>query len=427
MTIKPTLLLHSCCAPCSSSVLERLTTDFDVTVLYYNPNIYPESEYLKRLEDQKKFLKQIGINLIEAPYNPDEYEKAIKNFENLGEKTMRCYQCYKLRLEKTAEIAKKHNFDFFTTTLSVSPHKNSDWINEIGEKLSNSNKPKFLVSNFKKQNGYLRSLQLSKNYGFYRQNYCGCKMSFEVTSNKLDKKHNMWYILFVKPIILQYAKKSNTKIFFESLLTGFLISLCLLVCCVLVFFTTHTFLRISGESMEPGIASSGQCCIVKNNSSFTYGDIIVIHKDTTKDVIKRVIAMQGDKVGFFYLKNKKQYQVVRIEFGSTKPVFLEEPYLSSFDVNKKSYEIFITSLKDDLHNETVNGQTVQMLTIPENYVFYLGDNRANSEDCSHYGPKPISSVQGKVVEVFWESTPAIFVAIKVIFGFWFKRNFLIWK
>lgn len=188
MPTKPTLLLHSCCAPCSSSVLERLQKDFDITVLYYNPNIYPESEYIKRLTEQKKFLKQIGVKLIEEKYDPKEYENAIKNFENLGERTERCYHCYKLRIEKTFEIAKKLNFDYFTTTLSVSPHKNADWINEIGEKLAPNTTPKFLTSNFKKQNGYLRSLQLSKQYGFYRQNYCGCKMSFEA-SKKLDKKN----------------------------------------------------------------------------------------------------------------------------------------------------------------------------------------------------------------------------------------------
>ena len=185
-----TLLLHSCCAPCSSSVLEQLKNEFDITVLYYNPNIYPETEYLKRLNEQIDYLNKINIKYIIANYDPNEYNDAIKGKEHLPEKSSRCFQCYKFRLEKTAEIAKSKNFDYFTTTLSVSPHKNATFINEIGTSLS-SEKCKFLSSDFKKKNGYLRSIQLSKENNFYRQTYCGCEMSLRCSLNKLEKQKGL--------------------------------------------------------------------------------------------------------------------------------------------------------------------------------------------------------------------------------------------
>ena len=185
MTTKPRLLLHSCCAPCSSAVLERLMPTFDVTVFYYNPNIWPVEEYQKRLAEQKTFLDKLGVRMIEGEYNLDEYLLAIQGKENMPEKSPRCFECYRFRLEKTAQIARKNGFEFFTTTLSVSPHKNADWLNQIGEQLSTP-QTKFLAANFKKQNGYLRSLQLSKIHNFYRQGYCGCQMSHAACVNKLE-------------------------------------------------------------------------------------------------------------------------------------------------------------------------------------------------------------------------------------------------
>lgn len=179
--IKPTLLLHACCAPCSSYVIEYLNKYFDITIYYYNPNIYPETEYMKRMNELKKFLKETRYNIkfIEEDYIPDEYYKNIKGLEKLGERSERCYNCYKLRMEKACKFAKNNNFDYFTTTLSISPYKNSVWINEIGEKLSNKYNIKYLYSDFKKKNGYKRSLELSKEYNLYRQDYCGCVYSLE--------------------------------------------------------------------------------------------------------------------------------------------------------------------------------------------------------------------------------------------------------
>ncbi|MBQ2946766.1 MAG: epoxyqueuosine reductase QueH [Bacilli bacterium] len=174
----PKLLLHACCAPCSSYVLEYLSEFFEITIYYYNPNIHPENEYIRRLNELRKFLTEFKsknkINLVEEIYNPLEYFNEVKGLENLGEKSKRCYKCYKLRMEKAVEYAKNNNFDYFTTTLSISPYKKSDWINEIGGMLENKYNIKYLYADFKKKNGYKRSLELSKEYGLYRQDYCGC-------------------------------------------------------------------------------------------------------------------------------------------------------------------------------------------------------------------------------------------------------------
>jgi len=188
---KPTLLLHACCGPCSSYVLEYLNNYFDITILYYNPNIYPDAEYYRRRDELKKFLIEFklvnSIKLIEDDYLPNEYYTAIKGQEELGEKSSRCYSCYELRLERTVKYAKEHNYDYFTTTLSISPYKISDWINKIGGDLENKYNVKYLYADFKKKNGYKRSLELSAEYGLYRQEYCGCKYSKE-TREKQTKK-----------------------------------------------------------------------------------------------------------------------------------------------------------------------------------------------------------------------------------------------
>ena len=176
---KPKLLLHACCAPCSSYVIEYLSKYFDITIYYYNPNIYPDREYNRRFNELKLFLPRFNkdIKLIEELYNPNDYNLAIKGLEKLGEKSKRCYECYKLRMDKSAFYAKKNKYDYFTTTLSISPYKVSSWINEIGEELEKKYNIKYLYSDFKKDNGYKRSLELSNEYNLYRQDYCGCKYS----------------------------------------------------------------------------------------------------------------------------------------------------------------------------------------------------------------------------------------------------------
>ena len=178
---RPKLLLHSCCAPCSSYVIEYLTNFFDITIFYYNPNIAPYEEYLKRKDEQialiKKMEKRNNLNIVYCDYDNDIYEKKIKGLENEPEKGNRCKVCFRLRLEKTAITAKRDGFDFFGTTLTVSPYKNAQLINEIGLELAKEYDVNYLVSDFKKNNGYKRSIELSKKYNLYRQDYCGCKYS----------------------------------------------------------------------------------------------------------------------------------------------------------------------------------------------------------------------------------------------------------
>ena len=175
---KPTLLLHSCCAPCSSYVLEYLEPYFMITVLYYNPNIEPEEEYLKRKEEQINFIKKVhpNIKILDVEYDNILYNDTIKGLECEKEGGSRCYKCYKLRMEKTAFLA-QNDYEYFGTTLSVSPHKNATYINEIGKELEQKYQVKFLISDFKKNEGYKRSIILSREYNLYRQNYCGCKYS----------------------------------------------------------------------------------------------------------------------------------------------------------------------------------------------------------------------------------------------------------
>ena len=174
----PTLLLHSCCAPCSSYCLEYLSKYFKITIFYYNPNITDNNEYKKRVQEQQRLIKELPsinkIEFLEGNYDPNEFFDMAKGLENEPEKGIRCFKCYELRMRECAKKAKKLNFDYFTTTLSLSPYKNSKKINEIGEMLSKEYNINFLYSDFKKKNGYKRSIELSEIYHLYRQNYCGC-------------------------------------------------------------------------------------------------------------------------------------------------------------------------------------------------------------------------------------------------------------
>ena len=175
---KPTLLLQGCCGPCSSYVMEYLTKHFRVTLLFYNPNIRPEAEYEKRLDALKTLLDSMELSspvtLLETGWRGEEFMQAVKGLENEPEGGNRCPVCFRLRLEETAKIAAAEGFDYFATTLTVSPHKNAPMLNSIGEALAKQYGVSWLPSDFKKRNGYLRSIQLSKEYGIYRQEYCGC-------------------------------------------------------------------------------------------------------------------------------------------------------------------------------------------------------------------------------------------------------------
>lgn len=185
---KKKLLIHACCGPCSTSVLELLNKYFLIDVLYYNPNIYPEEEYKKRLNA----LKKVSKNIISFSYDSELFTNLVKGLETEKEGGLRCYKCIEARLRKTATYAKENGYDFFTTTLSVSPHKNSKMINEIGYKLEKEYNIKYLYSDFKKKEGYKRSITLSKDLNLYRQTYCGCKYSIK-EGNIVNKDKKWWY------------------------------------------------------------------------------------------------------------------------------------------------------------------------------------------------------------------------------------------
>ena len=176
--VRPSLLLQACCAPCSSYVLEYLNEYFDITLLFYNPNISPESEYSFRAQELVRLCNELPLTFkpktVVCDYDNTPFFKMAKGLENLPEGGERCFLCYRLRLEKAAEYAKEQDFDYFCTTLSISPHKNAASLNEIGSELSEKYGVKYLYSDFKKKNGYKRSIELSKQYNLYRQNYCGC-------------------------------------------------------------------------------------------------------------------------------------------------------------------------------------------------------------------------------------------------------------
>ena len=181
LAVKPKLLLHVCCAPCSSYVLEYLSNYFNITVFYYNPNISSFEEYKKRLNEEKRFVKEYPfkeeISIIDGEYDNERFEEEIKGLENEKEGGARCFKCYRLRLSKSAKYARDNNFDYFTTTLTISPYKNANKLNEIGSELEEEYGIKYLYSDFKKKNGYKRSIELSHEYNLYRQDYCGCVYS----------------------------------------------------------------------------------------------------------------------------------------------------------------------------------------------------------------------------------------------------------
>ncbi|MCR5317098.1 MAG: epoxyqueuosine reductase QueH [Treponema sp.] len=196
---KPTLLLHACCGPCSSYVIEYLSSFFDITIFYYNPNIYPQKEYERRLNELKDFIPRFEpavknkVKIVVSSYEPKDFFEATNvlnevELQQEAEKGIRCRRCYEFRMKKAYAYAAENNFDWFCTTLSISPFKNSVMINEIGAELEKENSVRFLTSDFKKKGGFLRSLELSKEYDLYRQDYCGCLYSKINTEKARQKK-----------------------------------------------------------------------------------------------------------------------------------------------------------------------------------------------------------------------------------------------
>jgi predicted adenine nucleotide alpha hydrolase (AANH) superfamily ATPase len=187
LTTKPKLLLHACCGPCSTHTIALLNKYFDITVFYDNSNIDTLDEFNKRLEELKKVIKEFeDIKLVVGDYLPQEYFEVVKGLEHLGEFSNRCYKCMELRMKNTYNYAVNNNFDYYTTTLSISPYKNSTWINEIGYRLASDGRVMFLYSNFKKEEGYKNSIKMSIDLNLYRQHYCGCIFS----KKELEDKNN---------------------------------------------------------------------------------------------------------------------------------------------------------------------------------------------------------------------------------------------
>lgn len=186
----PELLLHSCCAPCSSYVLEYLSNYFSITVFYYNPNIYPDEEYTKRVREQEDFIRRFPakhpIRFVEGAFEKERFYDTVRDVSEIREGGERCFRCYELRLREAAKLASERNAAYFTTTLSISPMKNAQKLNEIGAALEQEYHVKYLFSDFKKKNGYKRSVELSDEYGMYRQDYCGC--IFSKQERERDKK-----------------------------------------------------------------------------------------------------------------------------------------------------------------------------------------------------------------------------------------------
>ncbi len=189
---KERMLLHCCCAPCSSATLERLADLFAVDVFYYNPNIEPEAEFRKRAAEEERFVKawrpEGDIRVITADYDHEAFEEIARGREHMPERSERCYLCYETRMCRTAEYAREHGYAWFTTSLSISPYKVSRWINEIGERLEEETGVRFYHSDFKKQNGYRRSIEMSREYGLYRQDWCGCVYSRAERERKLAER-----------------------------------------------------------------------------------------------------------------------------------------------------------------------------------------------------------------------------------------------
>lgn len=184
---KPKLLLHTCCAPCSTHTIDVLKDYFDITIFYSNSNIYPEEEFRKRLDEQIEYAARFNISVIEDTYNSKEFYETIKGHELDGEKSKRCYLCYEMRLRHTIERAKALGFDYFTTSLSISPYKVTRWINEIGYELEQIYGIKYLYSDFKKENGYKESIRISQENNMYRQDYCGCVFSKREREEKVGQ------------------------------------------------------------------------------------------------------------------------------------------------------------------------------------------------------------------------------------------------
>lgn len=186
---RPGLLLHICCAPCSTHVLDTLRAEYSVTGYFYNPNIHPEREYRRREEEMERYAREMGIDLVCAEYDDARWFEMVRGLEDVPEGGERCFLCYRMRLDKTAEYAAEHGYQFLTTTLSISPHKNAEKINQIGSEVAKQHELQWYAADFKKRGGFDRSIRMSKEAGLYRQSYCGCVFSQREAARRQEKRH----------------------------------------------------------------------------------------------------------------------------------------------------------------------------------------------------------------------------------------------
>lgn len=339
----PTLLLHSCCGPCSSYVLEYLSKYFSITVFYYNPNIYPSDEYWARVEEQKKIIditeSKYPINMITGAYDVDRFYKMAHGRENIPEGGERCHLCYEMRLREAAKIAKEEGFDYFTTTLSISPHKNSRVLNEIGMRIGEEYGVKHLPSDFKKNNGYKRSVEITSNAGIYRQDYCGCEFSKKESDKRRIKREKKDLREHIKKIYSEiekeYLEKSEAVIIDKFLCSDFYRNAENIFCYVGKFPELDT-LKIINRALADGKKVSVPYCvdehemkslIINSVEDLSIGQFCILEPDETSEEMKKedvdlvvvpccTCDKSGNRLGFgrgYYDRYLEQIEIKKIQ------------------------------------------------------------------------------------------------------------------
>ncbi|SFE23858.1 5-formyltetrahydrofolate cyclo-ligase [Peptostreptococcus sp. D1] len=341
--VVPTLLLHSCCGPCSSYVLEYLSKYFSITVFYYNPNIYPSDEYWNRVEEQKKIIEitesKYPINMITGAYDVDRFYKMAHGREAIPEGGERCHLCYEIRLREAAKIAKQEGFDYFTTTLSISPHKNSRVLNEIGMRIAEEYEVRHLPADFKKNNGYKRSVEITSQAGIYRQDYCGCEFSKKESDKRRIKREKKALREHIKKIYSEiekeYLEKSEAVII-EKFLCSDLYKNSNNIFCYVGKFPEIDTLKIINRALSDGKKVSVPYCVAEHEmkaliinsvEELSVGQFGILEPDEASEEMKKEDAdlvvvpcctcdKSGNRLGYgrgYYDRYLEQIEIKKIE------------------------------------------------------------------------------------------------------------------